>query len=852
MAFGFSLGFGKNLGGEAGTFTLSNLFKEEEVGVMFDPSTLGTMFQSSALSNPTLPGDTAGIILDQSQWGGETVDDMYGPEMVVNGWEAARGNSVQTVENGVVHIKGLGANTFGASTEVNGLVVGCEYEYYLECAVGTTNDIRAFRIGRIKELSNFNFISIGAASVVRGKFIAPYETVYMGVIYTTEGVSGVESTVGKASMREFRGVSHEGPNILLNGGFSKDTSNWISFSSSLSWGDGTLTSTSSGGFSGAYQSFPTIPGQTYTVSGELKSADGFSDGTHIRAGDGAVPDAGIANSPFLLSAGSVSFSFKAISTESYVYLRNTQEGDTVWDNISVRKMKSQNILSSELITNPDFSVDSSGWSSLGSSASWSEGALTVTGGGVGTALQGPDMSIKKGRIYTATVRGRASALSAYFNFQLRERGSGATLSNPVPVSLETFDSQVSFTFIPTASSNTMTFVVRFSGGEEITLDSVSIKEVRGNHAIQDIASRRPLHGIRPKNGIRNLLSSSNISDYTYKSLTIARYGISPLGEQTTNVYGNGYAYTQCPIKANSSYTFSFFCRKIGSPLIRAYIDGNSAIGSNWADFDLDTGDAVSRSPSATTVSEEVYPGIWRVGLVVETPSDLFGDYNMAVHARARGDGGTEVWGMQCEEGTGLRPYQQVVSSQVTLSDSEESLHFMSFDGVDDTLSVSGLDMSETDEVSIFTGFDQLRNSTGADVIFEYGNDYNSDGGSFIFSPSVNVGDGIMRWGFRSTIQKNLDYVTTRIAPFSATVYCSVDISENAAVLHHNGKKVAETNTNLGSGNFGNYPLFIGSRSSGSLWLQGAIYALIIRGKTTGPSGVAQSEKEIAIMTGIQL
>jgi hypothetical protein len=67
------------------SFDLSALFKSGETGVIFDPSTTGTLYTTTAMTIPATPGDPVGMMLDQSQWGGVALGALYGPELVTNG-----------------------------------------------------------------------------------------------------------------------------------------------------------------------------------------------------------------------------------------------------------------------------------------------------------------------------------------------------------------------------------------------------------------------------------------------------------------------------------------------------------------------------------------------------------------------------------------------------------------------------------------------------------------------------------------------------------------------------------------------------------------------------------------------
>jgi hypothetical protein len=56
----------------------------------------------------------------------------------------------------------------------------------------------------------------------------------------------------------------------------------------------------------------------------------------------------------------------------------------------------------------------------------------------------------------------------------------------------------------------------------------------------------------------------------------------------------------------------------------------------------------------------------------------------------------------------------------------------------------------------------------------------------------------------------------------------------------------------GTGNFGNYPLYIGRRGGTTLPFNGHIYGLIVRGAATTDAKITQTEKWLAKKTGVTL
>jgi hypothetical protein len=68
----------------------------------------------------------------------------------------------------------------------------------------------------------------------------------------------------------------------------------------------------------------------------------------------------------------------------------------------------------------------------------------------------------------------------------------------------------------------------------------------------------------------------------------------------------------------------------------------------------------------------------------------------------------------------------------------------------------------------------------------------------------------------------------------------------------NGKLGDKRNTDQGTGNYGNYPLYIGRRAGTSLPFNGHLYSLIGIGRLTTDSETLALEKAIAKNTGVTL
>jgi hypothetical protein len=73
---------------------------------------------------------------------------------------------------------------------------------------------------------------------------------------------------------------------------------------------------------------------------------------------------------------------------------------------------------------------------------------------------------------------------------------------------------------------------------------------------------------------------------------------------------------------------------------------------------------------------------------------------------------------------------------------------------------------------------------------------------------------------------------------------SANIAANTLLLRRNGVVAGSSGQNQGGGNYGNYPLYIGARAGTSLFFNGRLYSLIVRGAQSNLSQIEAAERYI--------
>lgn len=174
--------------------------------------------------------------------------------------------------------------------------------------------------------------------------------------------------------------------------------------------------------------------------------------------------------------------------------------------------------------------------------------------------------------------------------------------------------------------------------------------------------------------------------------------------------------------------------------------------------------------------------------------------------------------------------------------------WMSFDGNDDFLATYAIDLTGADKVGVFAGVRKLSDAA-AGIVVEHSINTAVNAGSFrIDAPSS---PGANNYRFLSTGSGADTAVTAAVAaaPHSDVLTGIGDIGGDLATLRVNASQVAQSTANQGTGNFGNYPLYIGRRGGVSLPFLGNIYGLIVVGKLPSAAEIANIETFLNQKTG---
>jgi len=244
----------------------------------------------------------------------------------------------------------------------------------------------------------------------------------------------------------------------------------------------------------------------------------------------------------------------------------------------------------------------------------------------------------------------------------------------------------------------------------------------------------------------------------------------------------------------------------------------------------------SISPAALFANGE--QGIW---LDPSDLSTLFQDSSGTTPVTADGD---PVGLIRDKSGNGNHASQATAASRpVYKTDGTKS--WLLFDGSDDFLVTPSIDFTGGDEITVIAGLYKLSDGS-AGVVAELSANVNANNGSFRLGAPGLSGDVSM--ASRGTV------TVSNFVPWAVSVPVVVTgrtkIGKPLMDLRGNGVVLTSNVTSQGSGNFGNYPLYIGRRGGASAALNGRLHGLITRSALTTDPMLSQAERWMAGKTGV--
>lgn len=362
------------------------------------------------------------------------------------------------------------------------------------------------------------------------------------------------------------------------------------------------------------------------------------------------------------------------------------------------------------------------------------------------------------------------------------------------------------------------------------------KSGRGNHAFQSTSASRPTLRAR-----YNLLTYSEQINggvgtwFNNNSPTVTTNNPDPNGTNTASkIVVNGTTVNQgvyvnaTAIPAGQSGLFSVWLRgELGGEIVQI-------------------GDAGSRQNVTLTTSWQRF----------SNPSHVLTSTFHVIYAKDNTAMTYYAWGAQLVP-TAVFPsntYQQITTA-TSYATGAAFPPYLFFDGVDDSLLTNSVDFSATDKMTVWAGVTKSSDAATG-VLAELSASFLANNGSFIaLAPDLTGASGNYSFGSRGSLPYASNQVAssaTVLAPVSSVLSSANDIAGDLTTLRVNGVAQSSATGDKGTGNFGNYPLYIGRRNNATLPLNGNIYSLIIRGAATASPQLISTEQWVAQKSGITI
>lgn len=192
--------------------------------------------------------------------------------------------------------------------------------------------------------------------------------------------------------------------------------------------------------------------------------------------------------------------------------------------------------------------------------------------------------------------------------------------------------------------------------------------------------------------------------------------------------------------------------------------------------------------------------------------------------------------------------QANATSRASLITDPSGYKSLKFDGIDDGYVTPSINFSNTDKVTVIAAIKSVLTLETYQVVIELSASIATNNGAFVLT-SPHGGVGIASFTSKGNVRS--DNILTSIQFAERVISAQSAISNDTNKLKVNGV-LQGVSTDQGTGNYGNYPLYIGRRGGTSLPFSGQIYALLVIGKLLDDATTQRIEKEFAKYIGVTL
>lgn len=180
-------------------------------------------------------------------------------------------------------------------------------------------------------------------------------------------------------------------------------------------------------------------------------------------------------------------------------------------------------------------------------------------------------------------------------------------------------------------------------------------------------------------------------------------------------------------------------------------------------------------------------------------------------------------------------------------------YYLEFDGSDDFLVTNNIDFTATNKLSLFTGVQKMP-ATTTNMLCELSwssSAENQVNTFYLAVPETSAGTIFFRSRATSAYGQ-VAIVESGGGVRNCVITAKSDIPNDLNTIRLDGVSGIPSTADLGVGNLGNYPLFIGRRGGTTLPFNGHLYSLIGIGRLTTDAETIALEKSVAKNTGVTL
>lgn len=470
------------------------------------------------------------------------------------------------------------------------------------------------------------------------------------------------------------------------------------------------------------------------------------------------------------------------------------------------------VLGPELVPSTIPSISGAGWTTNGTSitatSSTASGTIALTA------------STPSTNFYQVTFT--ASGLSGATSYMV--------FSSGVPALTKRINTAKTYSFIVPGQGTAAFEIAPYEGTAfSVTISNITVKELPGNHAFQSTSASRPVLSAR-----YNLLTKTE--DFT--NAAWSKSGVT-LGSLVTAPDGTTTAQSITYTSGGGISNFQYFnAAPIGvTPFGSIWIRASTPITMTLGFFDGSGFDA----PVSVTST-------WTLFTYAKATPFSSGDRRFWLYPTNAGSNITvEIWHPQVVPTNQFSiPYQRV--NTATDYDTTGFLPYLKFDGVDDSLSTNSISFTSTDKMSVFAGVRKLSDAALGMLLETSAISDSNNGTIFVLAPGT-VGTHSYAFRSKGTVSQNAQSGLIATAPITNTLTGLGNISGDLATLRLNGAQVAQNTGDQGTGNYGNYPLYIGRRNNASLPFNGQLYSMVIVGKAVTAGELTSTETYVNQKTG---